>query len=144
MPLLVNNEYAFTSSDRRTPIHVREWIPEGEVKGVLQISHGVAEYIDRYSDFAAFLASNGLAVVGNDHLGHGKSILSEDDLGYFSEKDGWNNVVDDMEKLRQLTVKKWPEAPYFLFGHSMGSFLVRTYLIRYPNSPLSGVILSGT
>lgn len=144
MPLLASNEYIFTSSDGKTPIHVREWIPEGEVRGVLQISHGVAEYIDRYSDFAAFLTSNGFAVVGNDHLGHGKSFINEDDLGFFSEKDGWNDVVDDMEKLRQLSAKKWPKVPYFLFGHSMGSFLVRTYLIRYAKTPLSGVILSGT
>jgi len=144
MPLLVKNEYTFTSSDCRTPIHVREWIPEGKVMGVLQISHGVAEYIDRYSDFATFLTTNGFAVVGNDHLGHGKSIVSEDDLGFFSEKDGWTHVVDDMEKLRQLSAQKWPEVPYFLFGHSMGSFLVRTYLIRYPDAPLAGVVLSGT
>lgn len=144
MTLITDNEYTYTSSDGMTPIRVREWIPDGKITGVFQIAHGVAEYIDRYADFARFLAANGFAVVGNDHLGHGKSISGEENLGFFSEHDGWNTVVDDMESLRQLTAKKWPQAPYFLFGHSMGSFLVRTYLIRYPAVPLSGAILSGT
>jgi alpha-beta hydrolase superfamily lysophospholipase len=144
MPLITDHEYTFTSSDGTTPIRVREWIPDGEITGVFQIAHGVAEYIDRYADFARFLAASGFAVVGNDHLGHGKSIAGTETLGFFSEQDGWNTVVDDMEKLRQITAKKWPSAPYFLFGHSMGSFLARTYLIRYPAAPLSGAILSGT
>lgn len=144
MPIITGNDYTFTSSDGKTPIHTIERFPDGEIKGVVQIAHGVAEYIDRYVDFADFLANNGFAVVGNDHLGHGKSILGDENLGFFSPRDGWNTVVDDMEKLRQLTAKKWPGKPHFLFGHSMGSFLTRTYLIRYPSAPLRGAILSGT
>jgi alpha-beta hydrolase superfamily lysophospholipase len=118
--------------------------PKARFRASSRSPTALAEYIDRYADFAAFLCSNGFAVVGNDHLGHGKSIINEDDLGFFSEKAGWSNVVDDMEELRRLTADKWPGVPYFLFGHSMGSFLARTYLIRYTKAPLSGVILSGT
>ena len=82
--------------------------------------------------------------MGNDHLGHGESVLGPEYLGFFALDEGWYKVVADMEQLRELTAAKWPEAPYFLFGHSMGSFLTRTYLIRYPGAPLAGVILSGT
>ena len=144
MPEITENEYVFPSADHKTPIHVREWAPDCDINGVVQIAHGVAEYIDRYDRFARFLASKGFVVVGNDHLGHGKSVATPDDLGFFTEKDGWMTVVADMEQLRALTAKKWPDAPYFLFGHSMGSFLARTYIIRYPDAPLRGVILSGT
>ena len=144
MPVVTKSEYTFTSSDGVTPIHVAEWIPDGKIAGVVQLAHGIAEYIDRYENFAEFLASNGFAVVGNGHLGHGKSIASDENLGFFSRRDGWNKVVDDMETLRRLTAEKLPDTPYFLFGHSMGSFLARTYLIRFPDAPLKGVILSGT
>ena len=83
-------------------------------------------------------------VVANDHLGHGQSVLSEEDLGYFGPLGSWETVVADIEQLRRLTAEKWPESPYFLLGHSMGSFLARTWLIRHPEVELAGVILSGT
>lgn len=144
MPNITGSEYTFTSSNGKTPIHVREWVPDCDINGVVQLLHGVAEHIDRYDGFARALAAKGFVVVGNDHLGHGKSLARPADLGFFAEKDGWRDVVDDVEWLRQLTVEKWPEAPYFLLGHSMGSFAARTYMIRYPDAPLRGVILSGT
>ena len=144
MPMITENNYTFRSADGVTPIHVREWVPDCDINGVVQIAHGINEYIGRYADFARFLASKGFVVVGNDHLGHGESVLSPDCLGFFALDDGWYKVVADMEQLRELTAAKWPEAPYFLFGHSMGSFLTRTYMIRYPGAKLSGVILSGT
>ena len=144
MPMITENNYTFRSADGVTPIHVREWVPDCDINGVVQIAHGINEYIGRYADFARFLASKGFVVVGNDHLGHGESVLSPDCLGFFALDDGWYKVVADMEQLRELTAAKWPEAPYFLFGHSMGSFLTRTYMIRYRGAKLSGVILSGT
>ena len=144
MPMITENNYTFRSADGVTPIHDREWVPDCDKNGVVQIAHGINEYIGRYADFARFLASKGFVVVGNDHLGHGESVLSPDCLGFFALDDGWYKVVADMEQLRELTAAKWPEAPYFLFGHSMGSFLTRTYMIRYPGAKLSGVILSGT
>ena len=144
MPVIDENNYTFTSADGETPIHVREWVPDCDINGVVQIAHGINEYIGRYADFARFLASKGFVVVGNDHLGHGESVRSPEYIGFFAMDEGWYKVVADMERLRQLTAAKWPEAPYFLFGHSMGSFLTRTYMIRYPGAPLAGVILSGT
>ena len=144
MPIITENEYTFLSSNGETPIHVREWVPDCDINGVVQIAHGICEYAGRYEGFARYLASKGFVVAANDHLGHGQSVLSEEDLGYFGPLGSWELVVEDIERLRALTAEKWPEAPYFLLGHSMGSFLTRTYLIRYPEAPLSGVILSGT
>ena len=144
MPIITENEYTFLSSNGETPIHVREWVPDCDINGVVQIAHGICEYAWRYEGFARYLASKGFVVAANDHLGHGQSVLSEEDLGYFGPLGSWELVVEDIERLRALTAEKWPEAPYFLLGHSMGSFLTRTYLIRHPEAPLSGVILSGT
>ena len=79
----MKKEFFYPSKDGMTQIHAIEWIPEGEVTAVLQICHGMVEYIDRYHDFAEFLASNGVYVIGHDHLGHGQSITSEEKLGYF-------------------------------------------------------------
>ena len=81
--------------------------------------------------------------MANDHLGHGLSIADGQTPLFFSESNGWNHAVDDMEQLRSRTAAEFPDVPYFLFGHSMGSFLSRTYLIRYPGK-LSGCILCGT
>ena len=75
MPIITENNYTFTSADGATPIHVREWVPDCDINGVVQLSHGINEYIGRYADFARFLASKGFVVVGNDHLGHGESVL---------------------------------------------------------------------
>lgn len=144
MPNIAESEYFFTSSEGKTPIHVREWTPDCDLNGVVQISHGINEYIGRYEHFARYLASKGFVVVGNDHLGHGQSVLSPDRLGFFAEQDGWFHVVDDVEELRRRTHEKYPDIPYFVLGHSMGSFVVRTWLSRCPQSKVSGVILSGT
>ena len=138
------NEFYFQSSDGKNTIHAIEWLPEnGEVKAVVQLSHGIAEYVGRYDAFARFLADRGFAVVGNDHLGHGESVETEEDLGFFAEENGWELVVSDIHKLKQLEKGKYPNAPYFLFGHSMGSFLARTYLIDRPGE-LDGCIICGT
>ncbi len=137
------NDFYFDSSTGKNRIRARQCTPDGEIRGVIQIAHGIAEHIERYDDFAAFLAENGFVVVGNDHLGHGKSVSTPDDLGFFAESDGWNHVVADMDTLHELTKSKYPDVPYIFFGHSMGSFLTRTYIIKHPEKP-DLVILSGT
>ena len=140
----VRSEYFFTSSDGKTLIHVNQWTPVNrKILGVVQIAHGVAEYGARYAPFAQFLCNHGFVVVANDHLGHGKSLIEGRPMVYLGDENGWEHVVDDMEKIRERTAKVFPDAPYFLFGHSMGSFLSRTHLIRYPGK-LSGCILCGT
>ena len=137
------SESTFLSSDGITKIYTREYLPEGEAKGIVQLVHGIAEYIARYDAFARFLADNGYIVVGNDLLGHGRSVSAPDSLGFFAEKDGWDLAIRDLHTLHETTAARFPGKPYFLFGHSMGSFLARTYIIRY-RSGLDGAILSGT
>mgnify|MGYP000764516063 CR=1 FL=1 len=140
---MVKREFTFPSADGKTAIHAVEWLPEGAPRAVLQIAHGVSEYVLRYEDFAGYLTERGFAVVGNDHLGHGLSVSDGAPRLYFGPKGSWNWVVEDMEQLRKLTHRQFPNLPYFLLGHSMGSFLTRTYLIRYPGT-VDAAIIMGT
>lgn len=139
----MKKEFYFPSKDGITKIHAIEWIPEGEVKAVLQIAHGMVEHIERYDDFATYMTEHGIYVVGHSHLGHGKSIISKEKMGYFASPNGNECVIGDIHGLRQLTQKKYSKVPYFLMGHSMGSFLTRQYLERYGEG-LSGAIIMGT
>ena len=139
----MKNEFYYASSDGENQIHGIEWVPEGNVKAVLQMCHGMAEYIDRYHDFATFLAEQGYYVVGHDHLGHGKSVTDLEQLGYFHETNGNEYVVKDIHRLRVMTAQKYPDVPYFIMGHSMGSFLVRQYLGLH-GTGLAGAIIMGT
>ncbi len=140
---VTKNEFFFLSTDGKTDIHAVEWLPAGPVRAVLQIAHGVAEYIDRYDAFARLMASEGVAVCGNDHLGHGLSVSEEKPLGFFGAEKGWELVVGDMKKLRDMLSEKFSGRPLLLLGHSMGSFLARSYLPRYPED-FYAAILSGT
>ena len=139
----MRDEFYFPSKDGNTEIHTIEWMPVGEVRAVLQICHGMVEYIRRYDEFAQFLCGEGYYVVGNDHLGHGKSIQAKSEYGFFNEKYGNACVLGDMHTLRQRTEKKYPGVPYFMLGHSMGSSLLRQYIQMYGNG-LSGAVLMGT
>ena len=138
----MRDEFYFPSKDGNTEIHTIEWRPEGKVRAVLQICHGMVEYIGRYDEFARYLCDRGYYVVGNDHLGHGKSVQAKSEYGFFDEKYGNACVLGDMHTLRQRTEKKYPGVPYFILGHSMGSTLLRQYIQMYGNG-LSGVVLMG-
>ena len=136
-------EFSFPSKDGAHKSHVSLWTPSGAgPRAVVQIVHGVAEYAGRYDDFARYLADRGFVVCGEDHLGHGKTV-DDGKYGYFGKKDGWTLVTADVRQLRVLMGERYPGLPYFLLGHSMGSFLARTYLCRYPGT-VDGCILSGT
>lgn len=139
----MKNEFYYPSKDGKTQIHAIEWIPEGEIKAVLQICHGMVEYIGRYDEFAGFLAEKGYYVVGHDHLGHGKSVINSEKLGFFHETDGNAHVIGDIHQLRIKTEQKYAGIPYFMLGHSMGSFLLRQYLGMYGNG-LAGAVIMGT
>ena len=128
-------DFNFASTTGCNKIHARMAVPDREVRGVVQIAHGIAEYINRYDGFMHFLAENGFVAVGNDHLGHGQSIAIPEEQGIFAEKDGWKYVLDDMDKLHKIMKEKYPDVPYIFFGHSMGSFLVRHYAILHPDQP---------
>ena len=136
-------EFTFLSADGKTPIHAAEWLPEGPPHAVLQIAHGVSEYILRYAPFAAYLTAHGFAVVGHDHLGHGASLLPGASRLYFGPRGSWDWVVQDIETLRQMSREQFPDIPFFLLGHSMGSFLARTHLIRFPGVT-DGAVIMGT
>lgn len=141
---IIKKDAYYISSTAINKIHCCIWQDdEKEYKGIFQIAHGVSEHIERYDEFARFLAGNGYIVCGNDHLGHGKSVDSLDDLGFFAEENGDVRMVDDMHILYNIMHKRYPELPYFLFGHSMGSFCARVYATAFYNE-LSGLILCGT
>ncbi len=123
-------------------IHGCRWTPEGEVRAVLQIIHGIAEYIERYDDFARFLNDRGILVVAEDHMGHGQSVNGDGIQGYFHG--GWFTAVADSYHLLEGTRKEFPDVPYILFGHSMGSFMTRTILCKYPNSGIAAAVICGT
>ena len=132
----------FTSSNGKTTIEALHWPCGDAPRGVVQLCHGMCEHIGRYDEFARFLNSRGFAVVGNNHLGHGASLI-EGRYGYFGDDGAYNCLVEDLELLRRKAAALYPGLPYFLFGHSMGSFLVRTSIIRHPEKP-DAVIISGT
>lgn len=141
---MIKNEFYYLSSDNKTQIHAVEWKPEKEIIGVIQIAHGVTEHILRYEQFAEFFTQKGFVVVGNDHLGHGTSIAKNSKPMYFGPKNSWNFVVQDIETCRKMTKEKYSDIPYVLLGFSLGSFLVRTYLIDYAKEPIDASIIMGT
>ena len=134
--------FSYPSADGKSTIQAREWLPEGSPRGVVQIIHGISEHMGRYDHVARFLNENGFLVCGEDHLGHGRTV-SDGRYGYFAARGGWEFVVRDIRRLREIEGEKYPGIPYFLMGHSMGSFLARTYLIRWPGT-VDGAVLSGT
>ena len=136
------SEFTFLSSDGKTQLHGMLWEPEGvAVRAVLQICHGVAEHIARYDGFARALNEQGIVVAGHDHLGHGKSLPEGGTPVYFGDGNTWNTVVDDIYVLHQRLKQRYPDVPLCIMGHSMGSFLTRTYLIRYPGTVKAAVIM---
>ncbi len=132
----------FFPSCGKGQIHVCRWEPDGEVKAIVQIVHGIAEYAARYDDFANFLNKQGYLVVAEDHMGHGGSIGEDTVRGYFHG--GWECAVADTRKLIQDTRAEFPGIPYVLFGHSMGSFMSRSILQKYPDSGINACIICGT
>lgn len=138
-------EQFYLPINKEVSLNCLVWSPDDstQVKGVVQLAHGMVEHIMRYEHFAQYLTNQGLIVYGNDHRGHGKSVMAPDDRGYFADEDGFQKVVQDMQELTQKIKAEHPELPIFLFGHSMGSFLTRRYIQLY-GGELSGVILSGT
>lgn len=135
-------EFYLPSSDGSSKIHGVWWKTEKEPQAVLQISHGMIEHILRYEEFAETLAERGVAVVGHDHLGHGKTSLAED-LGYFGEAEGAEHILKDIHRISSRVKKTYPAVPHFLLGHSMGSFFLREYITRYGNE-LDGAVIMGT
>lgn len=123
-------------------IHACIWAPGGEPKAIVQIVHGIADYAERYAPFAEYLNTCGIMVIAEDHMGHGESVGQTGTQGYFAG--GWFAAVDDTCTLMHMMQEEFPGTPYVLFGHSMGSFMVRTILARYPDSEISAAVICGT
>lgn len=139
----MKQEFSYPSADGVHAIHAAEWLPDQRPpRAVVQIVHGVAEYVERYDHLAQFLIAHGFLVCGEDHLGHGRTV-TDGKYGYFAKKNGWSLVARDIRRLRELVGEKYPDVPYIILGHSMGSFLTRTYLIRWPGT-VDAAVLSGT
>lgn len=136
--------FRFLSKDGKTKIHAVKWMPgNGRVRAVMQLSHGMVEYIERYDEFACYLASRGFLVVGNDHLGHGESVTDESEWGYFTPKKPSETVIADIYQVTRIIRSQYPDCPYFIFGHSMGSFLLRRYLTLH-SEDVTGAVICGT
>lgn len=137
----MTQQEAFTFSSTAGPaLDGRLWLPDGQPLAIIQLVHGMAEHIDRYDRMARWLNHHGIAVTGHTHLGHGPRAEIQ---GHFSDRDGWQHLIDDVHRLRQQTQARFPDVPYFILGHSMGSFVTRCYL-REHGEGLAGAILCGT
>lgn len=135
-------EFRIPSSDGKSGLHVVLWEPEGEVKLLLLISHGMTEHIMRYDPFASFLTEHGAAVIGHDHLGHGKTV-QDGRYGYFADEDGHICVIRDLHRTAGRIQALYPGKPLYMLGHSMGSFFLRRYITLYGRE-LAGAIIMGT
>ena len=142
----LRTEYKVPSKTGLADVFARCWVPaDDNPVAIVQIAHGMAEHGERYADFAAYLCSKGFAVIANDHIGHGKSVKSDNDLGYFGENGGWDAFVEDERTITELIKKEYPDTPIIFFGHSMGSFIAREYLRRYgDDDAIMGGVICGT
>lgn len=136
-------EFTLPSSDGVSRLHCIRWVPDGDVRGVLQISHGMMDYIGRYDEFARYMAERGIVVYGHDHLGHGLTAGSADDLGFFADQRGDVCLIKDLHRIRRKASADYGGLPYFMLGHSMGSFFVRKYLTIHGEG-LAGALIVGT
>ncbi len=139
----MKKEITYKSQDGLTEIHAVIWEPTIPITAILQISHGMIEHIRRYENLANELNKYGILVCGNDHLGHGYSIQDKDHYGYFAEKNADSILVEDLHTLTLEMKKNYPNVPYFLLGHSMGSFIARNFIAKY-GSELKGALIVGT
>ena len=140
---MVKEEFYYDSRDGISKLHAVRYTPdeEEEVRCVVQIVHGMAEYVERYEEFAEYLTSKGIVVTGEDHMGHGKSVGKDGKFGYFCEQDPATVLVRDVHRLKKATQAIYPNVPYIIMGHSMGSFIARNYMFRYGTGVTAAVIM---
>lgn len=140
----IHKDITFPSSDGKNTIHAELFIPsDNNIRGVVQVSHGMMDYVGRYKGFAEALCAAGYVLAGNDHLGHGSTVASAEDFGFFASKNGYNYVIDDVYKMNGILHREFPGVPITLLGHSMGSFIARLYAVKYSDS-IDAIIIHGT
>lgn len=132
-------------SDDDVLVYVHRWMPDEGVKvrGIVQIAHGMAEHGARYARLGRELAERGWSVWADDHRGHGMTAKDDASLGHFCDEDGWLRVIADLRRIAQAARKEHPGVPLVLFGHSMGSFLSSSLVLRHPQE-VDALILSGS
>lgn len=142
---MVKEEFYYDSRDGKSKLHAVRYVPDdaGDIRCVVQVVHGMAEYAERYEEFAEFLTARGCVLTGEDHMGHGKSVGKTGKYGYFCEQDPATVLVRDVHRLKKATQALYPDVPYVIMGHSMGSFIVRNYMFRY-GTGVNAVIVMGT
>ena len=140
----IHKELTFPSSDGKNIIHAELFVPsDHNIRAVVQLSHGMRDYVARYKLLAEALTAAGFVLAGNDHLGHGESARKPNDYGFFASQDGYKYVIDDVYKMNRILREKYPDKPIILLGHSMGSFIARLYASKYADS-INGLIIHGT
>lgn len=139
----MKKETVFVEMSDGKKVALHTWIPDGDVKAVVQLSHGMAEFAMRYDRFAEICASNGIAFYGHDHRGHGETAANLNDLGYLADKDGFQRVVLDVHEMVMKAHADFPEKPVFLFGHSFGSFVAQSFIEQF-GKDISGCVLCGS
>lgn len=136
------SEISFPSSDEKHTIFGEIYEPlSGEVRGVVQLAHGMTDYVGRYEWMADVLTARGFVFAGHCHLGHGKSAGREEDLGYFAKKDGISYLIRDMHRMNKRLRATYQGKPLIVLGHSMGSFITRLYVAEHQHSMDACVIL---
>ncbi len=137
-------EITLPSSDGKNKLHAEIYTPKTRsAKGVVQLAHGMQDYVARYSELADFLTGEGYIFAGHHHLGHGKTAQTAEDFGFFAEQGGVELLVEDMHVMNKYLRSQFPAIPLVLFGHSMGSFITRLYITEHPHS-MRGAIIHGT
>ena len=141
--IMNKREFYYPSADGKTTIHAVEWIPSNvrHYKGIIQIAHGLSEHIMLYEPIAEYFTDRGFIVRGNDHLGHGQSVLPGEPRLYLGPEGSWHFASDDIYTCRLLTKKEYGDLPYIILGFSLGSYLVRDYLIRYGDSVDAAILV---
>ena len=133
----------FDSSNGFDKIAYYTYVPDCKPKAVLQLCHGMCEYIARYEHFIDYLCGQGYAVIGHDHAGHGNSVSDNSDLGYFALEHGWICLIKDLRKCQLIADDIFGDIPHFIIGHSMGSLILRCYLAKYSHT-IDGAVILGT
>lgn len=140
----METKYTFVkSTDNIHNLSVKIYIPDGNIKGIFQLVHGMTEYKERYDDFLTFLCGHGYLCVSHDHLGHGKSVNDDSELGFIAQKDGWKLLVEDVKAVADYIKTSYNTKKHYLLGHSMGSFVTRLYAEKY-GQDLSGYVMMGS
>ena len=142
---VIRKEYTYPSVTGVADIFARSWAPaDGEIKAVLQLIHGMAEYGERYEEMGKAFCEAGYAFIVNDHIGHGKSVAAKPVYGYFGadKNKGGSGFVEDAYALTEIAKKEFGK-PVIVMGHSMGSFVARRYITKY-GKEIPGAIICGT